>query len=167
MTTLIERHNDRYVGGLALETRAKYPIPNGLIPEDDAPEVLASWDKIMCETYPRIRLLCSSALYNCGGLVFGARRVWIEPDQFRKILNDDGYKPVQDSPQPGDIVLYGLPESVNHVGVVHHTDLASLPERPEPLVWVRSKWGWCGEYVHEIQDVPEQFGKPLEILRFR
>lgn len=165
---LIGRMTGQDDGALALETRQRRTVPNEFRMREAPPEKLAAGDRFCQEAHPHARLVCSSALYNCGGLVFGSRRVWIEPDQFRRILTDDGYRPVTDSPRPGDLVLYGKSlEGVDHIGVVHHTCLANLPERPEPEVWVRSKWGDCGEYVHEIRDVPVQCGQPLQTLRFR
>ena len=142
-------------------------MPNEFRVRDDPPWKLAECERFRHSAHPNARLVCRSALYNCGGLVFGSRRVWIEPDEFRRILSDDGYSPVTGPPLPGDVVLYGESlKRVDHVGFVHDIDLADLPQRPEPVVWVRSKWGPWGEYVHEISDVPLQFGQPLQTLRF-
>ena len=164
---LIGRLSETDDGALALQTRARRPIPNEFREQEVTPEQLAAGDAIMSKAHPHAWLLCSSTLYNCGGMVFGARRVWIEPEHFHRILQDDGYRPVSDA-QPGDVVIYGLSqESIDHAGVVHHTDLACLPERPDPVVWVRSKWGPHGEYVHKIDDVPENFGEPRHFYRFR
>ena len=152
---------------LALETRQKWRIPNVLRLVEAHPDTLAAATQLFETTHPNARLVCSSALYNCGGLVFGSRRVWIDPDDFNQILEDDGYERITGPPSPGDIVLYGTsPESIAHVGVVHHTPVASSPHASHEIL-VRSQWGDAGEYVHEMRYVPEQFGQPLEILRFR
>ena len=152
---------------LALETRQHWQIPNDFRLRDAAPESLAALREEFKKIHPHARPVCSSALYNCGGLVFGSRRVWIDPEHFRQILEDDGYEPVTDPARPGDIVLYGTsPESIDHVGVVHHVPIASSSHEPHEI-WVHSQWGGVGEYVHEMSDVPEQFGRPLGRLRFR
>lgn len=165
---LVGRMSDQDDGALMLETRTRRPIPNEYRNQDVLPARLAEIERLLINAHPGAQLLFSTGLYNCGGLIFGSRRVWIEPDQFRKILADDGYRPVTAPPKPGDVVLYGTPEKgVDHVGVVHHMFIAYPPQRPKPEVWVRSKWGEGGEYVHEIHDVPKQFGEPLQLLRFR
>lgn len=154
---------------LALQTRQKRRIPNEFRALDKHPDTLAELARMFGVSHPFARLVCSSALYNCGGLVFGSRRVWIEPEEFLRILEDDGYELITDSPSPGDIVLYGTsldPEGIAHVGVVHHAPVASSPQADHEIL-VRSKWGDAGEYVHEMRDVPEQFGQPLETRRFR
>ena len=62
-------------------------------------------------------------------------------DQFRRILREDGYRNIPPMPlEPGDVVLYGRsPDKVDHVGMVHRTQIALEHE-----VWVRSKWGQGG-----------------------
>lgn len=100
--------------------------------------------------------------------MFGARRVWIDPSEFRQILRDDGYRIITEPLLPGDVVLYGRSsDGVDHVGMVHLRSLVLPPAQPEPEVWVRSKWGDGGEYVHKIDDVPTLLGKPREYWRFR
>ena len=157
---------DRGRGGLALETRRKRQIPNKYYATaGELPREIVNIERVFRNQHPRARLVCSSALYNCGGLVFGSRRVWIEPDHFRQILADDGYVTATLPFQPGDIVLYEFSEEIAHVGFVHCVSPVILPGQ-NPEVWVRSKWGPAGEYVHEIKDVPVLFGRPLETFRF-
>ena len=165
---LIGRQSERDDGALALETRERRKILNEFRTVDDSPWKLDQGEQIRRRAHPNAQLVCSSALYNCGGLVFGSRRVWIEPDEFRQILTDDGYQPVTQPFQPGDVVLYGKSlDDIDHVGFVHCVNRVMLPSRREPEVWVRSKWGPWGEYVHEIKDVPMLLGQPLETFRFR
>ena len=169
MVKLIRRHSERDDGGLSLETRRRWPIPNEFRKLDDPRFKLNEAKRWGEEHHPDARLVCLSALYNCGGLVFGARRVCIDPDDFLKILLDDGYQVVKAPLKPGDVVLYRGPPSdrVSHVGLVHCTGLAHLPAQPEPPILVRSKWGDGGEYVHEIHDVPTLLGEPHQYWRFR
>ena len=153
---------------LRLETRAQRQIPNLFRRHDEPDWKLAMAEQHCKANHPEARLVCSSALYNCGGLVFGSRRVWIPPDEFLQILQEDGYRAIPPTPlETGDVVVYGTPpDSVAHVGMVHRTQLASLPTRPEPEVWVLSKWGEGGEYVHKIDDVPSLLGEPIQYWRF-
>ena len=125
--TLIGRQTERDDGGLALETRARRRISNEFRESDDLPWKRDEAEQLCRRGHPEARLVCSSALYNCGGLVFGARRVWIDPSEFRQILRDDGYRTIAEPLLPGDVVLYGTSSgSVAHVGMVHCTSLEPI-----------------------------------------
>jgi hypothetical protein len=96
-------------------------------------------------------------------MVFAARRTWVETKHVQLILQEDGYRPVggPDEVVPGDIVLYRNGEgAISHAGVV-------IERQPEIesgswKVWILSKWGRDGEYIHEVGDAPEILGQPSE-----
>jgi hypothetical protein len=101
-----------------------------------------------------------TGVYNCAGHVWASRRTTIlEPESWRRILEDDGYRPLlpRESPWPGDIVLY-LDQDANgeilHVGRVF--ELApGLTESSARIPWVISKWNSTfGESLHRAYDVP-------------
>jgi hypothetical protein len=84
-----------------------------------------------------------SAAYNCHGLTFASRRTCIhDPQEVRRILNDDGYEKVLDKEVTlGDVILYVSRGDIEHSGVVIRTDNLTR--------WVLSKWGVEGpEAVH-------------------
>ena len=94
-------------------------------------------------------------------MVFASRRTWII-DDIEPILEADDYIQVQglDRIQVGDLVLYGRPADIRHVGMV---------VSKEPNVYngswnihVMSQWGADGEYLHPLDHVPGLYGTPLE-----
>ncbi len=97
------------------------------------------------------------------GLVFASRRTWIEPEHFAAICKGDGLRQLlaTESPQRGDIVVYqrAVGSEVIHVGVVWEVGLWLGASQS---VTVLSKWGFIGEYFHDVRDVPAQFGSPLQ-----
>ena len=95
------------------------------------------------------------SVYNCMGMVFGARRTCIDPDQFGLIVKEDGYRQLAgaEEPVPGDIIVYrkGTGE-VAHIGLLVevHRDLIAA-------IWkmrVLSQFGFDGEYFHDADDLP-------------
>lgn len=94
--------------------------------------------------------------YNCVGMVLGSRRAWIDldSDEIEDILTKDGLKKV--SPKElsvGDIVLYEQDDEYTHIGVVICVDNQNVNN-----VWILSKWGFAGEMIHHVLDVPSGYG---------
>jgi hypothetical protein len=150
---------------LALDTRKKRHVGN----ETRLEKPLAGMLEIAAiieKTYPHTRLVSASAICNCFGLAFGSRRTWIlDLIEVRKVLDDDGYKPVAWDPQSwglGDIVLYRTQEDpLRHVAVIVQND--PLPGVGQFLTRVLSVWGESGEYVHPIEVGHPLLGKPFEV----
>lgn len=86
--------------------------------------------------------------YNCHGKTFDNKRCWINDDQVRIILEDNGYKKVEGKAQVGDIVVYKINELITHTGIVHKVDDEGK------VVKVQSKWGLGGDWIHDPDDVP-------------
>lgn len=104
-----------------------------------------------------------SSVYNCMGMVFAARRTWIDPEEIRLILEDDDYRRVSDASElmPGDVVVYRTDDgSVSHVGVISEVQI-DIREASRRIV-VLSQWGREGEYFHGVDDVNPRLGKPTE-----
>ena len=57
----------------------------------------------------------------------------------------------------GDVILY-LQTGIEHSGIV-----IRLEDRPPAQMWVLSKFGELGEYVHPYREVPEVYGHTIEI----
>jgi hypothetical protein len=108
----------------------------------------------------KIRSLSSE--YNCMGLTFASRRTWIDTDQLELILNEDGYRKVDENDaMPGDLLLYLKGNDFTHIAIIieHEYD----PRESNFMTRVVSQWGADGEYLHKAHDVPDSFGKPKEI----
>lgn len=152
--------------GLAVHTRNNWPIPNETAPEKNAVSQQASIE-LWRELLPDAKLRSISATYNCMGMVFASRRSHIHPKYLRKILKDDGYRPVQRTAdvEVGDVVVYLEAGDVSHVGIV----VTKKPNIEEGRIDfdVMSKWGHDGEYIHDLHDVPSVFGKELEFYTDR
>ena len=92
-------------------------------------------------------------------MIFASRRVWIEIDHISELLKADGYRRISDEDiMEGDVVLYKQSETPTHVGVIMFID-CSLGT---PNIKVMSKWGKDAEFIHFLEDVPQQFGQPVE-----
>ena len=97
------------------------------------------------------------------GMVFAARRTWIETDQLGNILRGDGYRRVREESElvVGDVVVYRNQNgSTSHVGAITSIGLYG-PDGTRKIV-VLSQWGLDGEYFHEIDDVNPYLGEPAE-----
>lgn len=123
-------------------------------------EALLAGVRLHRETVPVARLRSLTATYNCVGMVFASRRTWVEPEEIRKILADDGYRQIADtSACVGDVVLYTDDQgNLVHVGLVASVDIVGSVR----TINVMSKWGRDGEYIHPVQAVPHLCGRPSE-----
>lgn len=105
----------------------------------------------------KIRSL-SPYMYNCVGMIFANRRVWIDIGQIYDILREDGYTRIPtEQLDLGDVVLYTFDNHPSHIGLVTivHPMLGQIPN-----IRVLSKWGKDGEIEHHYEDVPSHCGKP-------
>ena len=102
----------------------------------------------------------SSYLYNCVGMIFASRRAWIEINEIYSIFQEDGYHKIKYGDLGvGDIVVYTLEKSPEHVGLVTNV----LRKRGEiSSVVVLSKWGRDAEVLHPLHVVPASFGSASE-----
>jgi hypothetical protein len=68
-------------------------------------------------------------------------------------LRDDKWEEVElGAVLPGDIVVYyGEDGDANHSGIVVQTDSLKVPI-------ICSKWGFSGEFIHQLNDVPNLYG---------
>jgi hypothetical protein len=149
---------------MPLYTQKRNFIPNEQRLES-APEILRAAVSIMRKNRPDARLRSITATYNCLGMAFASRRTHIDPMHLSKILRDDGYRLLQpdEAASPGDVVVYKnkFKEPV-HVGLVIKTTPNVDPGQPPYNIEVLSKWGYDGEYLHEVTYVPEVLGSPEE-----
>ena len=78
----------------------------------------------------------ATGVYNCAGMVWASRRTTLpEPSDWRTVLQDDNYRPLQggELPRVGDVVLYirkGTAPEVLHVAVVLAANSSSLSMIP-------------------------------------
>lgn len=97
--------------------------------------------------------------YNCHGFALAPRHLgWYNfPDFF---ISDDYVGTAMESPQPGDILIYGLEGVLTHSAVV-------IQVSGSDIVSVQSKWGGVAEVKHPPRAVPDVYGAPLVLLRPR
>ena len=130
------------------------------------PSAIKAGLDLISTTHPDAQFRSSPTnYYNCMGLPFASRRTCIDTDQLALIFTDDGYRQLAstETPQVGDIVVYKWNSgSVGHIGVIVRIEIEVDPARLSRTIWVMSKWGYGGEYIHRINDVPEVHGTPTE-----
>lgn len=152
---------------LPLATRSGWQIPNQWTPEL-RPFQLRAALTMLAQAYPDLVLRSITATYNCVGMAFAARRVYIDDVHIDRILEDDDYALLESAAlaKEGDIVVYrddnGSPK---HVGIViEPSKIAKTPQdKPEDRIVVLSKWGEGGEYFHRIKYVSSAYGTRYEI----
>ena len=77
----------------------------------------------MDKNFSNIFLRSSTAVYNCHGMVFAARRTAIyDPKDVEMILNEDGFAKLENrhSAERGDVVVYRLASDapLSHTGII-------------------------------------------------
>lgn len=146
---------------IPLATRAGKRINNERRLER-SPAAMREAARLWTTEIPSARVRSLSARYNCMGMVFAARRVWVDISEVSRILAEDGYSRlggIRDL-QIGDIVVYARASVFAHVGVVVRVE--PLAEGGRALITVLSQWGADGEYLHPLTDVPLLCGVPVE-----
>lgn len=145
---------------IQLETRSGKYIENERRLERSY-EALKAAERLWKGRFPRIQTRSLTAVYNCVGLAFASRRTCIEPYLVDWLLEEDGFRQVRlpEKIQPGDLVVYRK-EQPEHVAMVIGFSTDSFGKRH---VLAISQWGADGEYIHPVDDVPEEFfGKSVE-----
>jgi len=160
MAIILDPGGARDPNTLPLSTRRGTHIPN-LPRQECSPVKLKGSIEQYRRDYPDAVLRSITAVYNCLGLPFAARRTWIDPDRTRMILTEDGYTKLSaaDHAQLGDIVVYQHANEDAHVGVIVRIDDPLAMQRK---LFILSKWGEYGEYIHPIDVVPPYFGQAHE-----
>ena len=160
MKFIITQANQYYVDSISLSTKKNTDITNEQCLERSPASLKAAID-LFKDLHPNIQFRSISNTYNCMGLIFASRRTTIPSfDQLKQILSDDEYEPVNEhrDVKIGDIVIY-FDENTEptHIGYVIridiNIDLATFEFK------ILSKWGYDGEYLHDIDDIPESYGK--------
>ena len=146
---------------IPLSTRAGRRIDNELRMEH-LPARMQAAERTIRSACPGAQRRSLSARYNCMGMVFASRRVWVDIDAVRQILEEDGYfrLPRQEALHVGDVVLYNRNGIDSHVGIL--IGAGPLIEGGRVIVTVLSQFGADGEYIHPLHQVPLLCGQPSE-----
>jgi hypothetical protein len=107
----------------------------------------------------------ATGTYNCAGMVWASRRTTLpEPSDWRKVLQDDGYRKLQRWERAcfGDVVVYSRKEytEILHVALVFSITRINESD-PESSVVIRalSKWdNQSGEDIHALDDLGVRSG---------
>ena len=148
--------------GITLATRKGTSISNCQVETDPNDDRVIAWGKQFCKLYSDVvkKIVAIrngfSGYYNCHGLVFAARRTWVDTSkEINKILEEDCYEVVdREKVLPGDVILYyGENGEIEHSGIV-----VSKPDRDAFFVpLVVSKWGRWYEVVHWANSSPYRY----------
>ena len=136
------------------------------IPQEYPPELPEELMRLKTDEHLRwrqgLRLRSISTYpYNCVGMIFAARRAWIEIDHIYRLFNEDGYRQIRRSEtMPGDVVLYKDEyNEPTHVALIITVEIIGTT----PNILVISKWGKDAEFIHHIENVPTAtLGHPAE-----
>ena len=163
MSFIIGEGSERDSASIKLETKKKRWINNAQRFEK-IPEQMRAAKAACLAVCPGAKTRSLSNTYNCYGLVFAARRTWVDEGEIEKILDDDGYKLVKDraSVRIGDVITYRKREGypVLHVGIIW--EIRSNLEAGDLKFVVLSQWGGDGEYIHPEDQVHPLFGNYRE-----
>ena len=147
---------------LPLCTKQGSHIPNEQRPPRP-PDSMKAAEGIVTSNHHTAQTRSLASGYNCVGMIFAARRTWIETDLVDMILREDGYRQLGDESEVhvGDVVIYRTEDGeISHVGLI-----SGIGANVEEAKWeftVLSRWGQDGEYFHDINDVSPYLGKPTE-----
>lgn len=158
LISLIDEGGERDQNAIQLGTRQRRYIRNLMIPEASPDELREDLEKFQ-RAHPEAIVRSVTATYNCVGMVFATRRTWIDPNEVRKFLEDDGYRRLRslDNADIGDVVIYkDKTQLIQHVGIVasRKEDIATA----QRSFVILSKWSICAEFLHKPDDVPEAWG---------
>jgi hypothetical protein len=148
---------------LALETRARKPIPNEVRLERPKAALDAS-AALFRGLFPDAVLRSLTATYNCVGMIVASRRTWVDPEDLIRVLQEDGYRKLAGAveAEAGDVVVYqDLQGEVCHAGLVVWKNVLVAGQQGD-LLTVLSKWGADGEYIHGMTRLPTLLGTPSQ-----
>ena len=163
MALIIGEGEENDPNALSLTTRKGTPIPNVRRPERPSESRKAAVDT-WANIHPRAMLRSITSVYNCMGMVFAARRTCIDTEHSELILEEDDYRRLSglSELQRGDVVVYKRNQfqRATHVGIVSQI----IPQITSASweIYIMSKWGEDGEYIHLMEDVPIIYGEPAE-----
>ncbi len=154
---------------LKLETRQRRWVHNVVRMEPTRDEMLLREQSVRA-ICPNARLVSASAVYNCYGLAFAARRsAIVDENDVEHILEDDGYRELPWDPNawlPGDVVIYrNRTNAIVHAGVIARKEVSLDTGNVD--VTVLSAWGEEGEYMHPIDEVAPLLGRPTNVYSQR
>jgi hypothetical protein len=109
--------------------------------------------------------------YNCAGMVWASRRTCLtEPDDWRIVLEEDGYRRLlqSEAPQVGDVAVYVSTVALEIMHVARVVELRRLTTGSSAagaaVPWLLSKWdNQLGESFHHPQHVHLNGGEPFEL----
>jgi hypothetical protein len=161
MSILIPRQPSASTERKPIFARSGWEIPQ---PNETPPPLTAAemkgWADFFNKRFGAVARSLSRHHYNCVGMIFASRRVWIEIDDINKLLQEDGYRPIsREQAVIGDVVLYkynnGEPA---HIGIIYAIETIGQTLN----IRVLSKWGRYPEFTHFLESVPDMLGRPLE-----
>ena len=96
--------------------------------------------------------------YNCHGHAHAQSHGWFNDP--RPFMEDDYIQATMAHPQPGDAVVYVKDGNHTHSAIV-------LLVSGNQITQMRSKWGQFPELLHQLRQVPGDYGEPVYLIRRR
>jgi len=163
---IIGRGEEQDPAALKLYTfRNRNFVPNEIPDFEQSPDALRAGWRYAKSVTEDLHCRALSAMYNCAGMVFAARRTAIDAKHIPMILADDEHRRLAEAEEPriGDIVLYrNEKDEPTHVGIFVEARKIAKEHEPRTERWVLSQWGYIGEFSHRIDEIPLEYGKKFE-----
>ena len=96
--------------------------------------------------HPPVRTALPNPDCNCHGWVFAGGGYWVDGNDVKNILDDNGYYEVA-IPEVGDIIVYFAGNELLHSGVVRSVNA-------DDGILIESKWGMNSRVLHAPEDQP-------------
>jgi hypothetical protein len=105
--------------------------------------------------------------YNCAGMVWASRRTALPaPDDWSRVLIEDGYRQLSSSEAPrlGDLAVYFSHRSnrIMHIGRVCRIDRITQESRALPRILSKLDLT-LGEVIHAVDDIVLDGGDPFDV----
>lgn len=157
---------------IVVQTRRGYSLENFVAPKPD--QQASNFFQLLVKEHGknwRQRINQAVGVYNCAGLVWASRRTVLpNPNEWQRIIDDDGYRPLRigEKPYIGDIAIYRARHNheIIHIARVCAIQKLDVPHHvaSEGTPWALSKWDLkSGESYHAVADVYLNGGEPFDL----
>jgi hypothetical protein len=160
---------------LIVQTRAGNNLENFIAPAPGYPQV-GRYERLRQKNPGWENRKPATGIYNCAGLVWASRRTSLpNPDDWRRILRDDGYRETTGIDlSVGDVAVYVKADSTgisrrHDREILHVARICFFREggMAGKIPWALSKWdSQCGEDIHPVRGCPALCGGEMFELEF-
>jgi hypothetical protein len=129
------------------------PLPS----KDFSPNAIKTLREEMATNFPNVQEVAPpTRRFNCHGHAYAADHGWFnQPDLF---MADDFTVISLANVRRGDVIAYFNGSTLMHSAIVEHVNGGTIAQ-------LRSKWGTRATVLHDLTDVPSDYGDPLVLRR--